>query len=240
MSTTITIIPATESKELNRQSQYVDTRWLTYFRQDEALATVSAHLHSLPSANNPESKTIPAYKRGIRTFIEWSQNALPTESLIKRYIAYLSSQKKLGANTIATKYLAPLRHYLQAFTKQHITISGDERQYVEDCRLHIRNATTIKNPKPQRTTNQSALYAHGKRLTLQEYRAIFEATLYTTLTDKRDYALLYIGFTTALRIAEIARITLNTITRGTNTYEITVRGVSDRGTGPYTLTVTLE
>ena len=79
-------------------------------------------------------------------------------------------------------------------------------------RYSVLNASTIANPKKKfKSKSEGTAYAHGTRLTPAEAQTILDAIDTTTLSGKRDAAIFLVGFYTGLRLAEISRITLNTI-----------------------------
>jgi len=201
-----------------------DTQWLTYYNIDAAYQAVLDHCRSLPSYRTPEQHTYHAYKSGLDVFLEWLQSRLPTKNLIKEFIAHLKADKNLAATTISSKYLAPVRLFLQALGDQHITVNnGSEYLYVNDCRQHIMSASRTKNPKRDTSTNRAPVDATGNRLTKQQVNDIFMSIDTSTVMGKRDLALLYIGFTSGMRNAELRQITINSIQLGTTTHEVHVR-----------------
>ncbi len=103
---------------------------------------------------------------------------------------------------------------------------GDVRDQVEDYRKQIESTSDVKPPKSATASTRSALYRHGTRLRVDQINDLFAAIGEdSTLAGLRDLALVYLGITSALRISEIGRITLASITTGeTSPYEITVRG----------------
>jgi site-specific recombinase XerD len=102
-------------------------------------------------------------------------------------------------------------------------LTNQDRHFIMDAREQIRAAIDVKTPKPEVTTNQSALYAHGERLTLNQVQQLYNTCDVNTLAGLRDFAILYIGFTTGMRIAEIRRITLGKIKQAESCYLIHVR-----------------
>lgn len=225
-----------------------DTTWLRYFDPAQALAAVAAHVATLPSSRTPEQYTRSAYVDSLKYFLNWCGSRLdtatphyqqstlqdilawsitlmplPTSDLMLAYSAHLA-QKGLKANTIGQKYFAPLRHYLKALTKQMIPVSGAERDFVYDCREHIRNALDVKPPRRDTTTNLSPLYQHGVRLELMQVNGVLRAINRATKAGSRDYAILHCAFSTGFRLAELTRITLASITEEGGHILITVRG----------------
>ncbi len=229
-------------------SETVDTRWLQYFSIKKALVTVASHIDALPSNATPEKHTSNAYSRGLRYFLNWSgpqlpnneyQRAslidlaklimahgayLPSKPVIQRYISHLK-QRGLSSSTIASKYLAPVRHYLSALVDQHISATGEEREYVFDCKQRIQSARRVKNPRKETKTTIAALESYGERLSYGELSTLFERMAEdTSLSGIRDYALIRVAFDSCLRVSELQRMTLSSFSREDDTWLITVRG----------------
>jgi integrase len=204
---------------------HADT-WLQYFNPRAALDAVAAHIAALPSSRTDEKHTLRVYGAGIKYFLNWAGDQLPTPDLIKAFTAHLV-QRNLKSSTIASKYLAPVRLYLKRLAEQPIRATGAEREFVSDCRDQIRQAAAIPTPKPETTSNIAPLWRpEFTRLDLKQVNAVLRQLPRHTLAGLRDYALLHIAFSTGLRLAEIARITLNSIqpTPDGEGYIITVRG----------------
>lgn len=217
--------------------------WLDHFDPVAAVRSVAAHVAALPSTRKtPEKHTSRTYEAGLSYFLAYLSGhlddtkqpiayyatqpmPLPTEALMVDYIAHLSL-RGLAASTIGSRYLAPARHWLRALIKQRPQVIGEERNRVEDYRAAIEDACNVSPPKPETSSTRSALYRHGNRLTTTQINDLFAIIAHEPqeLTRKRDLALLYVGLTSALRVAELGRITLASITPADNCYEITVRG----------------
>ena len=199
-------------------------QWTQYFDRRKAIAAVVAHIKALPSNRTPEKHTMRVYTAGLKYFGEWIGDDLPTEDLMQGYIAHLKD-RGLKSSTIGSKYLAPARLYLRKLASQQIDgITGPVRDYVSDCRHHINMAREVKTPRNEETSNVGAAWRVGVLLEIDQVNAVLRKIDRQTLTGKRDYALLMIGFSMALRIAEIARITLNSITWKGKSRVVTVRG----------------
>ena len=219
----------------------IDTDWLNYFDPVAALETFVGHVAALPSSDTPERHTLRVYASGLRYFLAWLTNSpihtdlrdlaqlpmpLPTDATLIRFKAHMR-QTGRAASTISSKYFVPVRHWLRALSCQHTPgLKGDTRDQVEDYRHALQAALDVKPPKPATSTTRSALYQHGTRLRVDQINDLFTCIGEDeSLTGFRDLALVYLGITSALRISEISRITLNSITPGeTSPYEITVRG----------------
>lgn len=227
---------------------FTDTTWLQYFDPKRALASVAAHIAQLPSHRTPEKYTQAAYSDSLKYFLNWCgckidtasskyQKAslkqilswsiftmpLPGPALVKLYIAHLAD-RNLKSTTISSKYLAPLRHYLDALIDQEIRVTGLEREFVYDCKDALRKALKQKSPRQETMTNLSPLYQHGIRLELGQVNGILRGIDRSTRTGLRDYALLLAAFSSGLRIAELQRMSLDKITRENNVWLLTVRG----------------
>jgi integrase len=216
------IIPSTQSIQ---QEMSVDTTWLRFFDPNAAVAAVAAHVETLPSSRTPERHTRRAYMDGLRAWLSFSCQALPTADLVERYIAALL-KRGLKSATVSAKYLAPLRLYLKKLAGQRIPgLSGWERDFVTDCRDHILAAIAVRSPKPETSTNISPLWdPRFTRLSMQQVNAVLRGIDRATRAGLRDYAFLHIAFSSGLRIAEMHRITLESLSAHADGYIITVRG----------------
>lgn len=237
---------------MNSIAQYqdqIDTEWLQYFSIKKALATVGNHIEGLASTSTPERHTFDAYQRGLKYFLNWSGPQLtgahyndasiidiaklimahgahlPSKPVIQAFIGHLK-KKGLASSTIASKYMAPVRHYLDALNDQHIKATGETREYVYDCKQRILSARSVKNPPKETTTDKSALESYGTRLSYAQMSELFEKLKRDSksLQGMRDFALILIAFDTGLRVAELQRMTLSCISREEGVYEVTVRG----------------
>jgi len=203
-----------------------DTHWLNYFNPIKAVASVFDHVRTLPSSQTPEQYTYKAYHTGLNDFAQFTDSfrMMPTPSVIKQYVASLLNDRKLSSRTVNSKYLAPLRHFLTALSEQHIQVTGHERDYVQDCKEQFRLSAKIKPPRKQTTSNLSPLWGQGKRLNMEQVNAIFRGISTSTITGKRDYALFYLAFNSAFRLAELQRISLSSFTIEGDMVLISVRG----------------
>lgn len=217
---------AATHQNISEHGDFVDTRWLKYFDPSAAAAAVEAHVESLPSSRTPERHTHQAYKRGLAQWVEFAGMAMPTPDLINRYIGVLVRDRKLASQTIASKYLAPLRLFLKALAGQHIiALDPLETQFITQCREQIRAAAEVKAPRDETTTNIAPLWRpEFTRLTHTQVNAMLRQIDATERLGARDYAILLIAFESGLRIAEIHRITPNSLTRSGDDWLITVRG----------------
>lgn len=215
--------------------------WLQYFNPQAAIQRVIDHVETLTSSRN-ERHTMKAYLGSLAAFCAFSgahvlhtggedytfnfENMhMPTASLVMDYIASL---KKAGrSSNTATRYMSPIRHFLRALYEQDVYAqSAEELFLIPNMQRQFSLAIGVKNPAQDVTSNRPALEQHGKRLNLQQVNQLFESfqDKIDKLSGKRDLAIIYLGITSGLRAAEIARVTLLSITQGKDCYEIRVRG----------------
>ncbi|QPC81084.1 site-specific integrase [Phototrophicus methaneseepsis] len=240
-----------QSQQITRYDPERDTRYLNYFNLDRAIADVFAHIDQLPSSQTPEKHTRRVYESGLDYWRQWSGDVLPTANLMKRYIAHLR-ERGLKSSTISSRYMSPLRLLLNALATQPIDteqlveqvvvspgtseaefmkkmqarmmVVNQLRNYISDCREHIEAARAIKPPRNETTSNVSPLWQHGKRLTIDQVNAVLRQMDRASIIGKRNYAIMRLAFESALRVAEIRRITLDSITQEGDIWLITVRG----------------
>ena len=215
--------------------------WLNYFDPDAALQAVVNHVETLPGSRY-ERHTMRAYLGSLADFCRFSgakvlrygdeaydfvfnSMVMPTGDGVREYVAHCKRQL-LTSSTI-TRYMAAVRHFLRALEEQPVyPQSGADFVFIMEAQRQFRLAAGVKNPAADRTSNRPALEQYGTRLNLIQVNTLFasfEDEMHT-LTGQRDLALLYLGITSGLRAAELARITLNSITQGSDCYEVRVRG----------------
>ena len=206
---------------MSRPIPQIDHDWANYFDTNAALESVAAHIAALRSTKRtPEKHTLRSYQAGLSYFLNWSLDQLPSKALLEKYIAHLSTKTNhrtkgygLSSSTISSKYLAPLRLYLNALVDQHIPGTQHDFHIIENYRNQIRAALKIKSPAGDETSDLSDLYRYGSRLSRRQVRKILKGLKQATnLASLRDHALLRTAFTTGLRLAELQRITLSNIT----------------------------
>jgi len=188
-----------------------------------------AHIETRASAHTTEKNTRKTYEISLRMWHDFAGDALPTPKLIQSYINYLLHQKGLKPSSITVR-LAPLRIYLKALANQPtIGYYGRDRDLITEYREQIRSAIDVKNPPPASKSNYGPLFNPSfVRLEQNQVNLVLLKIDRDSLQGKRDYALLMTAFYTALRISELTRITLNSITPLGDGYAVTVRG--KRGT----------
>lgn len=239
----LAISPTTNTSHLIIQQKpaYDAYLWLNYFDPAAAVDAVADHIETLPGSRY-ERHTMRAYMTSLADFLRFmgayvehqgadayrmSFNAMrqPLKAEIAAYMADCA-RRGLSSATI-TRYMAAVRHFLRALEEQPVTPgSGADFFFITEAMRQFRMAASVKNPKPDRTSNRPALEQHGTRLTLAQVNSLFaqfEGTMHL-LSSKRDLALLYLAVTSGLRAAELARITLNAITPGDGCFEVRVRG----------------
>lgn len=184
--------------------------WQRFFNVEQAMADVYVHIKKLPSALTPENHTEKAYSSGLKSFLAFLNNRLPTPRLMDLYIAMLRQSGK-ASQTIASKYLAPARLFLDKLADTRaIGIKGDDRDFAYDCQDQIRRARAVKTPRADETSYESRLFGVGVRISKSKVQSVLRYILTNTkntLTGSRDYAIHVLAFSTGLRIAEIQRLT---------------------------------
>jgi integrase/recombinase XerD len=105
-------------------------------------------------------------------------------------------------------------------------LTGAERDYVSDCRDAMKQAATLPTPKAETVSNIAPLWRpEFTRLDIKQVNSVLRQIDRATMAGLRDYALLMLAFSTGLRLAEMARISLANIQpTGDGAYLITVRG----------------
>jgi integrase len=215
-----------------RGGRYSPNPYFRFFSFEDAYQSVLNHVLSLPSSRTPERHTFNNYTAGLDYFLAFIDDQLPTEELMQAYIAHLT-QRGLKSSTISAKYLAPVRLFCRALAKQDLykNATGEPSEMLNlsialpECRERIRQAADIPNPKSEESTNIAPLWnPKFHRLALTEVNAVVRSIDRSHVAGLRDYALLMTAFTTALRLAEISRMTPASITKEGDTWIITVRG----------------
>jgi site-specific recombinase XerD len=216
----------TTSITIAHSPAFDDSRWLRYFSAAQAWEAVINHVESRPSSRTPERHTARAYLPALKYFLSWAGPQLPTADLINRYIAHLKAERGLKSSTIGSKYLSVLRLYLHRLAGQSIPgFTGAERDFISDCRDHLRAAhdAAVAPPKDE-ISYEAPLYQYGQRLTRTQVEDVYRAVERHTIKGRRDLALLYLGFTSGLRLAELHRLTLANIEPHEDHYLVRVRG----------------
>lgn len=203
-----------------------DRQWLKYFSIEDAYQAVINHIEALPSSSTPERHTMRAYTSGLDHFLRWLNETQPDAIVIESYITHL---KKTGrsAKTAKSKYLTPVRLFLNKLLRQHLNMETmDAIDFVcfNDIRQHIQDAIDVKPPR-QPKSDFSNLYQFGTRLTQSEMEQLFASFDLSNLKDLRNYAIAIIAVHSAMRVAELQRLSLSCFKRGPGgVWTINIRG----------------
>lgn len=222
----------------------IDNQWWKLFDVRGAVKAVDILIQDKGSDGTKEQHTRKAYEASLLYFLRWASpevedddgltvyewaarypmHRFPGAGLMREFIAHLKSERGLKKSTI-DRYMAPVRHYVTALTKQTIMAVGDEFQLVYQFKEWMRLALDEKVGEIEEKGNRSALYSYGTRLNVAQVDAMFVALVkQDDLLAKRDLAILYVGFNVALRDAEMRRLRLGNIKPGEKCWEIVVRG----------------
>jgi site-specific recombinase XerD len=203
-----------------------DTYWLRYFDPAAAYQAVIHHCETLPSSRSPEGYTRVIYTRGLDEFLDWSRDRMPSDALLADYLHHLYHERGLATSTIRSKYLAPLRIYTRALARQHVPVTGAERDFVYDCKERMLAALDVKPPRADHIDARAPLDQAGQWISRAQMEQVFRAIDASTKKGARDLAILYTMYTGAFRLAEMTRITLNAIRPSDEpgVYLVNVRG----------------
>jgi len=216
-------------------------RWLEFFDPQAALDQVINHIETLPGSR-AERHTMRAYLSSLADYcrflgarvlhfteenytFQWDSMTMPTKANTADYIGHCK-RNNLASSTIV-RYMAAVRLFLRALHEQEvIPHSGGDYMFIMSAQRQLDLAARVKNPPADRTSNRPALEQHGTRLSLIQVNTLFSSFEgeISTLAGKRDLALLYLGITSGLRAAELARLKLSNITEGKDCFEVKVRG----------------
>lgn len=195
--------PQSQSLEIIRP-----TRRVSWFPDlDAAAQTVEKHVANLDSTKETKEKhTQEQYRRVIAGFIEWLNGDLPTAEVMESYLESLS-QRKLSNVTI-NKYLAPIRIFLRALSRQpiHPEVSDRDFRTASQIKDLIAAAADIQ-VKVRKKSNQARVDQFNWRGT-SDLLTIMHTIDQRSLRGKRDYAIFVLGINSALRVNEITNITL--------------------------------
>lgn len=203
-----------------------------YFDFEAARVAFYDHIASKPGYRTEEKHTLKSYERGLKYFLDWLGVRLPDQGLMKAFIRHLVD-RGLKASTIASGYLAPARLYCKLLSEQPLGFRGEDAakmfelsMALPEVRNGFRLASEVANPAPETTTRISGLFdPRFHRLTVDQVKALLRACdVAGGLAGMRNRALLHTAFTTALRVAEIQRMTLNSLRLEGEVWLVTVRG----------------
>lgn len=219
------------------QIESYEPDYCQFFDLEQAYQDVLNHIKQLPSMLNDPSErhTMRQYPRNTRAFMDFlqSRQALPSESLLREYIAHLRLTRGLKSNTLTT-YLAPVRLFCKFLAGQtihiplvktndvHATLLKMQLEMgIERQRTRIMAAAAVPNPRPDYTTHKPE--PRARWISEEDFNKILGQLNPNTLVGKRDRAILLLAYWTGLRRAAIRRITLSNFTRQTSrTYSVDV------------------
>lgn len=222
------------------QSNPQDTSWTQIFDPHAAVKAVFNHVEKLASSRTTRH-TARQYRICLYDFLEFcgayieqdqtdktrmdgdyfdfSNMRMHTPTQVDEYIVH--SMNIGRCSKTITKYLAVIRHYINALRKQpFLGISGSIRDLIHDCKEVFMLALDVDAPEEETKSTEQK----GTRLTKSQVKEYAAAIDRDTLSGKRDAALFHTMLVSGLRVAEIARITLNSIQMGKSTWEIHVIG----------------
>jgi integrase len=234
-------LPIPKTIVLDSRPQVESNPWLDFFDPQAALEQVINHIETLPGSR-AERHTMRAYLSSLADYcrflgarvlhfteenytFQWDSMTMPTKANTADYIGHCK-RNNLASSTIV-RYMAAVRLFLRALHEQEvIPHSGGDYMFIMSAQRQLDLAARVKNPPADRTSNRPALEQHGTRLSLIQVNTLFSSFEgeISTLAGKRDLALLYLGITSGLRAAELARLKLSNITPGKDCYEVKVRG----------------
>lgn len=198
---------------------------------DAAYQDYLMHYQMLPSAANrkEEQHTQNMAKNIGQRFLHFLnyRHALPDKKTMREFIAFLMAN--YSQSTIET-YLAFARRFCAVLAEQPIHPDADNFRYLSEKRYSVLNAANMSNPKKKvKSSIEGSAYAHGTRLSPEEAQTILNSIDTSTLAGKRDAAIMLVGFYTGFRVAELTRITLNSIQEfEAGVFSITVRAKGNK------------
>lgn len=154
-------------------------------------------------------RTVQAYKRGVRYFLEWTQDQginYPTRSDIKLYKDHLMESHQVS--TVAN-YIAAVRWLYKAISE-------------ETGKPELNIAAGIRVPKPPKNHQRDAL-------TEDQVRHMLASMPNETLTQKRDRAIAYMTYYLALRTIEVSRADVGDIRNTSRGTEMAIWGKARDG-----------
>lgn len=143
------------------------------------------HLVTFLASLDVRQSSKSTYERQLKEFFNWCtlKKILQIDRQhLLRYKEYLKEERELASFTIGG-YLTAVRRFFE---------------WLESCRLYPNVARGIKGPTRKRGFKKDAL-------TVDQVKMILNSIKRTTLTGKRDFALLNLMLRTGLRTIEVAR-----------------------------------
>lgn len=201
---------------------------------------VYQHVAALGSGKRGSDSTLRVYRHALELFLAFLEDndLLPIPEAIA---AFLASEKVSHLRSVTqAKYLTPIRLFCKFLSEQPLDfyLLHDAQQMFTVLQLQsaFRAASEYPSPPPDEISYESPILRpdHRKRdgaatwLTLEQVLNLLHSIDQSTLIGRRDYALLVIGFNTALREDEIRRLTLASFQR-LESGDYTVRVMGKRG-----------
>ncbi len=217
-----------------------DTRWVSIFDPYAAVKAVFTHIEKLASSRTSRH-TARQYRICLYDFLEYCGAVidrdqsdktrmdgdyfdframqLHTPTQMDEYIIYCLENER-DSKTIG-KYLAPIRHYLNALRRQpFIGLQGDIRYLILDAKEMFELAALVDAPPAKKESGEPTGIRLSKAQVMEYNRNIDRATL----AGKRDAAMTHVMLVACLRVSELARLRLCDIYMGKNSWEIKVIG----------------
>ena len=144
------------------------------------------------------------YKRQLKEYIIWQTKlniVTPSREDILRYKEYLQENRALSALTIGG-YLTAVRRFFE---------------WLEAEKIYPNIARGVKGPKRRKGFKKDAL-------TLEQAKTLLKSIDKSSLTGKRDFAILNLMLRTGLRTIEIIRATKEDITRQSGEIVLFIQG----------------
>lgn len=156
-------------------------------------ARLDTYLQAFLNSLDIRSSSKETYRRQLREFLRWclsKQCVQPEREDIIGYRSLLKDERKLSALTISG-YLTAIRRFFQ---------------WLEACKQYPNVAQGIKGPKRKPGFKKDIL-------TLDQIKLLLDSIDRSTLTGKRDYAILNLMIRTGLRTIEVIRSTKADLTQ---------------------------
>lgn len=192
---------------------------------EAAAAQIEIRARNLPAgrlarAEGSENPTLRVYLAGVNPFIEYltERKQLPSKELID---AFLAERLNHVTTTTQRKYLTPIRefcrHLSALITRHALTAPEEQRDTLRGIAALVAECVAYPDPKTEQTTYEAPVLRQDRRkagkagvwLSLEQVSEMLSKVDRSTLLGLRDYTLMLAGFNTALRAAELARLTLD-------------------------------
>jgi integrase/recombinase XerD len=173
------------------------------FNQEKQKA-LQHHMLSFLQSLDIRQSSKDTYHRQLVEFISWCNQkniVMPEREDILLYKEFLKNDKELAAFTIGG-YLTAVRRFFE---------------WLESVKIYPNIAKNIKGPRRRRGFNKDALM-------LDQAKILLNSIDRSTLSGKRDYAMLNLMIRTGLRTIEIARANRADISRQGGTAVLFIHG----------------